>query len=198
MEHVALHDKSDEKASQDRESFRLCSACRGDYEDPDATAEEEEEKTTQTKSFPRDAICSEDCAARDRGPERCSEEDGSMRRSRRVRSVRTFVPSQREVLRDVLLSATECGSWLTLRELAQLTQFGEASISAQLRHLRKAKYGSYVVEQRVRRGLVVSDVEHGAIWEYRLRRGIRVGAQRSWTSKALPCNAAAAMTAPSC
>ena len=58
MEHVALHDKSDEKASQDRESFRLCSACRGDYEDPDATAEEEEEeKPTLTKSFSRDAIC---------------------------------------------------------------------------------------------------------------------------------------------
>jgi hypothetical protein len=119
-------------------------------------------------------------------------------RRRRVRSARTRVPSQREVLRDVLLSATECGSWLTLRELARLTQFGEASISAQLRHLRKAKYGSYVVEKRVRRGVVVSDVEHGAIWEYRLRRGVKVGAQRSWTSKALPYVAAVATTAPAC
>ncbi len=119
-----------------------------------------------------------------------------MRRIRRVHSSRTRVPRQREVLRDVLLSATECGSWLTLRELAQLTQYGEASISAQLRHLRKPKYGRYIVEKRVRRGLVLSDVEHGAVWEYRLRRGIQVGAQRSWTSKALPCNAAAtAMTA---
>ena len=53
--------------------------------------------------------------------------------------MRTFAPSQREVLRDVLLSATECGSWLTLRELSQLTQYGEASISAQLRHLRKTE-----------------------------------------------------------
>jgi hypothetical protein len=44
MEHVALHDKSDEKASQDRESFRLCSACRGDYEDPDVTAKEEKKE----------------------------------------------------------------------------------------------------------------------------------------------------------
>lgn len=119
--------------------------------------------------------------------------------NRSGRLVRTNVPSQREVLRDVLLSATECGSWLTLRELSQLTQFGEASISAQLRHLRKPKYGSYVVEKRVRRDAIVRDLEHGAIWEYRLRRGVKVGARRSWTSKALPSNAvAAAISAPSC
>ena len=121
-----------------------------------------------------------------------------MRRMKKVRSVRTCLPSQREVLRDVLLSATECGSWLTLRELSQLTQYGEASISAQLRHLRKPKYGSYVVEKRVRRGLVLRDAEHGAIWEYRLQRRVQVGAQRAWASKALPCNAVAAMTAPGC
>ena len=121
-----------------------------------------------------------------------------MRRIKRVRSARTSAPSQREVLRDVLLSATECGSWLTLRELSQLTQYGEASISAQLRHLRKPKYGSYVVEKRVRRDVVLRDVEHGAIWEYRLRRRVQVGAQRKWTSKALPCNTVAAMTAPGC
>lgn len=122
---------------------------------------------------------------------------------RKVRAVRTFVPSQREVLRDVLLSATECGSWLTLRELSQLTQYGEASISAQLRHLRKPKYGSYVIEKRVRRDLVVRDVEHGAIWEYLLAKKAAVGAQRSWTSKALaagalPVDAAAASATPSC
>ena len=114
------------------------------------------------------------------------------------------MPSQREVLRDVLLSATECGSWLTLRELSQLTQYGEASISAQLRHLRKAKYGSYVVEKRVRRDLVVRDAEHGAIWEYLLAKKVAAGAQRSWTtSKVLPTgalavDAAAARAAPSC
>jgi hypothetical protein len=116
----------------------------------------------------------------------------------RVRSVRTCVPTQREVLRDVLLSATECGSWLTLRELSQLTQFGEASISAQLRHLRKPKYGSYVVEKRVRRGAVISDAEHGAIWEYRLQRQISIGLRRNWARKPLPRNVAAAMTAPGC
>jgi hypothetical protein len=118
--------------------------------------------------------------------------------NKKARSVKSLVPSQREVLRDVLLSATQCGSWLTLRELAQITQFGEASISAQLRHLRKPRYGSYVVEKRVRRGIVVTEVEHRAIWEYRLMPRVRVGTQRRWTSKALPCNAAAAMAAPSC
>ena len=122
-----------------------------------------------------------------------------VQRIRGVRSVRTCVPSQREVLRDVLLSATECGSWLTLRELAQLTQFGEASISAQLRHLRKPKYGSYVVEKRVRRGEVVRDAEHGAIWEYRLRREFSAGSQRiGWTRKPMPRNVAATMAAPGC
>jgi hypothetical protein len=122
-----------------------------------------------------------------------------MRKTVKVETVRTCVPSQREVLRDVLLSATECGSWLTLRELSQLTQYGEASISAQLRHLRKARYGGYVVEKRVRPGAVVRDSEHGAIWEYRLQRKISVGAQRSWTSKALPSNVATAVgLAPGC
>jgi hypothetical protein len=116
-----------------------------------------------------------------------------MRRMKKVRLVRTGLPSQREVLRDVLLSATQCGSWLTLHELGQLTQFGETSISAQLRHLRKPKYGSYVVDKRVRRGIVVTDIEHRAIWEYRLMPRVRVGAQRRWTSKAL-----APMTAPIC
>lgn len=137
------------------------------------------------------------------GPKGRSEEDRSMRRITtrritRVRSVRTSVPSQREVLHDVLLSATECGSWLTLRELSQLTQYGEASISAQLRHLRKPKFGSYVVEKRVRRGVVLRDAEHGAIWEYHLRRKVFVGGQRNWTRKALPSNGVAANAAPSC
>jgi hypothetical protein len=121
----------------------------------------------------------------------------------RVRRVKTYAPSQREVLRDVLLSATECGSWLTLRELSQLTQYGEASISAQLRHLRKTKYGSYVIEKRVRRDLIVRDAEHGAIWEYLLAKKAAVCVHRGWTSKvlasgALPVDATAASATKSC
>jgi hypothetical protein len=93
------------------------------------------------------------------------------------------VLTQMEVVRDVMLSAAECAEqiaqqshmrvwnaasfaadagWLTLRELADLTNYGEASISAQLRHLRKPHFGGYVVAKR-RRGLATN----GA-WEYRI------------------------------
>ena len=42
-------------------------------------------------------------------------------------------PLQRDVLRDVMRSANECDPWLTLEELARITLFPPASISAQLR-----------------------------------------------------------------
>ena len=59
----------------------------------------------------------------------------------------------------VMLHAHETNSWLTLREIWQLTKHGESSISAQLRNLRKAPY-RYIVEKR-RRG------EPGrGVWEY--------------------------------
>lgn len=83
--------------------------------------------------------------------------------------------SQREIIRDVMLSAAECGTWLTLGELRALTRYGEASISAQLRHLRKAENGGYEVVKRHREG--VSPERPGAdgrgdcMWEYRLTRG---------------------------
>jgi hypothetical protein len=88
-----------------------------------------------------------------------------------VRSTaRCVVPTQREVLRDVMLAAGKYGAWMTLRELSRLTRYGETSISAQLRHLRKAKCGGYVLEKRVRRPEVVSSEEHFVVWEYRLTR----------------------------
>ena len=58
--------------------------------------------------------------------------------------------SQRDVIRDVMLSAAECDTWLTLGELRALTHYGEASISAQLRHLRKLENGGYDVAKRHR------------------------------------------------
>ncbi len=58
--------------------------------------------------------------------------------------------SQVEVIRDCMLSASDCDTWLTLREIAKLTRFGEASISAQLRHLRKPMFGGFRVEKRRR------------------------------------------------
>ncbi len=70
--------------------------------------------------------------------------------------------TQLEVIRDVMLSAAECGAWLTLREIEGLTRYPQASISAQLRHLRKPAFGSYIVAKR-RRGHPGQGV-----WEYRL------------------------------
>jgi hypothetical protein len=81
---------------------------------------------------------------------------------------------QRDVLLDVMLSARECETWLTLDELAKLTHYPQASISAQLRHLRKPEYGGFVVEKRCRRvAKALRGEDFGAVWEYRLTRRVR-------------------------
>ena len=81
---------------------------------------------------------------------------------------------QRDVLRDVMLSARECETWLTLDELAKLTHYPPASISAQLRHLRKPEYGGFVVKKRPRTSkAVLRGEDFGTVWEYQLKRGIR-------------------------
>lgn len=81
---------------------------------------------------------------------------------------------QRDVLCDVMLAAGTCETWLTLSELSRLTGYGEASVSAQLRHLRKPQYGSFVVVKRLRAAAaLVCNVELGPIWEYRLSRSVR-------------------------
>jgi hypothetical protein len=53
--------------------------------------------------------------------------------------------------------------WRTLEEIAQMTGDPAASISAQLRHLRKPRFGGYTVNRRVRgdraRGLFEYQVE---------------------------------------
>jgi len=74
--------------------------------------------------------------------------------------------TQRETLLMVLRLAAECERWVTLAELAASTSFPPASISAQLRHLRKARYGGWVVEKR-RREWIKEEV----VWEYRLTGG---------------------------
>jgi hypothetical protein len=96
-----------------------------------------------------------------------------MKKTRKGSARRTVVRTQRAVLRDVMLSAGACGAWLTLHELAGLTHYGEASISAQLRHLRKPQNGGFVVEKRLRVGQVVRGTEIGSVWEYRLHRRVR-------------------------
>ena len=85
--------------------------------------------------------------------------------------------SQREVIRDVMLAAADCDTWLTLGELRALTRYGEASISAQLRHLRKMEYGGYEVVKRHRDGAAPAhpgtDGRGEFVWEYRMERGAR-------------------------
>jgi hypothetical protein len=82
--------------------------------------------------------------------------------------------SQREVIRDVMLSATDCDTWLTLGELRAVTRYGEASISAQLRHLRKTENGGYEVVKRHREGVAPAhagtDGRGEFLWEYRVSR----------------------------
>jgi len=110
-----------------------------------------------------------------------------MGRKRGTGTERSVAPTQREILRDVMLAAGKYGAWMTLRELARLTRYGEASISAQLRHLRRAECGGYVLEKRVRQAEVVGSEEHFVVWEYRLTphrlRRRRVSARRGTGSR---------------
>lgn len=53
------------------------------------------------------------------------------------------------------------GVWRTLDEIANATDDPVASVSAQLRHLRKARFGGHTVERRSRRG---------PLFEYRVLR----------------------------
>ena len=65
-----------------------------------------------------------------------------------------------EVMRD--------GKWRTLREISNLTKDPEASISAQLRHLRKERFGSHLVEREhignglYRYRLIINEERHGS------------------------------------
>lgn len=49
-----------------------------------------------------------------------------------------------------IFAAMQDGKFRTLREIALATEDPEASISAQLRHLRKPRFGSHTVEKRHR------------------------------------------------
>jgi hypothetical protein len=54
------------------------------------------------------------------------------------------------------------GEWRTLHVISLLTMDPPASISAQLRHLRKERFGAYLVEKRL------VDPAMPGLWEYRL------------------------------
>ena len=68
------------------------------------------------------------------------------------------VSRQMESIRDYMLHA----DWRTLAEIEVALEHPQASISAQLRHLRKRKFGGYDVDKRRRQ-------PEGAEWEYRVR-----------------------------
>jgi hypothetical protein len=82
--------------------------------------------------------------------------------------------TQLAAIRELMMRAFDRGVWLTLGEIAAATEFGEASISAQLRHLRKAHHGGYRVEKRRRwparasaATRKIQDARRGpVIWEY--------------------------------
>jgi|SRR5690348_7805261 len=90
-----------------------------------------------------------------------------MRRTKQKEAVPVPSRRQREVIRDVMLSAGECATWLTLDELAKLTHYPPASISAQLRHMRKPRFGAYHVVKRCRKVNQSMRAEgFGTVWEY--------------------------------
>lgn len=97
-----------------------------------------------------------------------------MRKTQRSPLQRIARRRQRDVLCDVMLSARQCETWLTLDELAKLTHYPPASISAQLRHLRKPENGGYLVEKRPRAATkVLRGEDFGTVWEYQLKRAVR-------------------------
>ncbi len=71
----------------------------------------------------------------------------------------------RRRLAGQILRVYECmkdGCWRTLNEIHDVTGDPHASISAQLRHLRKPKFGKYVVEKQSR------GEESCGLYEYRI------------------------------
>jgi len=72
---------------------------------------------------------------------------------------------QLDRIRELMLTLPD-SCWRTLHEIAEALDYPESSVSAQLRHLRKPRYGGYTVEKRrrkARRG------QPGGTWEYRVR-----------------------------
>jgi hypothetical protein len=103
--------------------------------------------------------------------------------------------TQLHAIRDLMIAAGRRGAWLTLGEIAGLTEIGEASISAQLRHLRKRRYGSHLVEKRRRRAHAVAAGSPLAAGERQFGRKRIVAESAMWEYRVLPssgCGTAAA------
>lgn len=86
-------------------------------------------------------------AARFNGPEYSPEHDKARLSDQHIR------------IRELMLD----GRWRSLAEIAALTGDPQSSVSAQLRHLRKERFGSYVVDRRKR-----GDRKRG-LFEYQVR-----------------------------
>ena len=67
---------------------------------------------------------------------------------------------QLDIIRDYMLGMFP--GWRTLKEIAEETGFPEASISAQLRHLRKSEFSGHRVDKRRR----ILDGACKGTWEY--------------------------------
>lgn len=65
---------------------------------------------------------------------------------------------QLDVVRTLMLD----GRWRTLAEIESCTRFPQASVSARLRDMRKARFGGYIVERQRR---------SPGTWEYRVQGG---------------------------
>ena len=65
---------------------------------------------------------------------------------------------QLEAIKTLMLD----NGWYTLAEIEAATSFPQASISANLRHLRKSQFGKYQMEKRRRE-------PDGGVWVYRLK-----------------------------
>jgi len=59
-----------------------------------------------------------------------------------------------------VFDAIKNGNWYTLDEIHSITKDPHASISAQLRNLRKEKFGSHVIEKRPKGN------RSNGLWEY--------------------------------
>jgi hypothetical protein len=62
---------------------------------------------------------------------------------------------------DRVFAVMKHGDWMALFEIGNITGDPPASISAQLRHMRKARFGSHTINKRLRG-------ESDGLWEYQL------------------------------
>lgn len=83
-------------------------------------------------------------------------------KEQKIRQAHQYKVGQRDRVYNTMLS----GRWLTLGAIREKTGDAEASISAQLRHLRKEKHGSHIIEKRIN----VQRYNDNYLWEYKLQR----------------------------